>query len=90
MWALEDFTEEIGATRVVPGSHLWGKYRVAQRGEDIPAGMPRGSVVLYLGGTHTRNLNLSLPVTYMCGSILLTGGLRLQARGTDQVREVYF
>jgi len=25
MWALDDFTEANGATRLVPGSHRWGE-----------------------------------------------------------------
>lgn len=50
IWAMCDFTEENGATRVVPDSH---------RGAGMPADdvvaesavMPRGSVVVYTGGT---------------------------------------
>ena len=44
MWALDDFTEANGATRVVPGSHRW----VAERPDHRPAGLspqcrrPRG------------------------------------------------
>jgi len=55
MWALNDFTAENGATRVVPGSH--NKLPSARDdtdyiGEDIvQAVMPRGSVLLYLGTT---------------------------------------
>ena len=50
MWAVSDFTEAMGATRVVVGSHLWE--------EDPPevdpalstaAVMPRGSVLVYVG-----------------------------------------
>lgn len=49
MWALDDFTDQNGATRVWPGSH---------RSDDpLPAGpgiaveMPRGSLCLFLGST---------------------------------------
>jgi len=55
MWALNDFTGENGATRVVPGSH--NKLPPVRDdmdyfGEDIvQAVMPRGSVLLYLGTT---------------------------------------
>jgi ectoine hydroxylase-related dioxygenase (phytanoyl-CoA dioxygenase family) len=51
IWALCDFTEENGATRVVPDSHRTPD-EVKYRPEDsLPAEMPRGSVVMYLGST---------------------------------------
>jgi ectoine hydroxylase-related dioxygenase (phytanoyl-CoA dioxygenase family) len=52
IWALDDFTEANGATRVVPDSHrLPNGTRFAYE-ESLPAEMPRGSVVLYLGSTY--------------------------------------
>lgn len=52
--ALVDFTEENGATRVLPGSHLW-EGRVFETTADpsqvAVAAMPAGSAVVYLGWT---------------------------------------
>lgn len=49
--ALVDFTAENGATRVVPGSHLWPRDRRATEEELVPAVMDAGSAVVYLGST---------------------------------------
>jgi ectoine hydroxylase-related dioxygenase (phytanoyl-CoA dioxygenase family) len=50
MWALTDFTEANGATRIIPGTHLaddsptyGGEY------DSIPAEMPKGSILLWHG-----------------------------------------
>ncbi len=52
MTALTDFTEEIGATCFVPGSHLWeDRSREAEAEEVAIAEMPAGSMALYLGST---------------------------------------
>ena len=48
MWALSDFTEANGATRVVPGSHLHDHApEYGEPYETIPAEMPAGSVMLF-------------------------------------------
>jgi ectoine hydroxylase-related dioxygenase (phytanoyl-CoA dioxygenase family) len=49
--ALVDFTAEIGATLVVPGSHRWARDRRPKREEFACAEMPAGSAVVYLGST---------------------------------------
>jgi ectoine hydroxylase-related dioxygenase (phytanoyl-CoA dioxygenase family) len=51
IWAFDDFTEENGATEVIPVSHLWAADELA--GPDDPRAvkvvMPAGSAVLFAG-----------------------------------------
>jgi ectoine hydroxylase-related dioxygenase (phytanoyl-CoA dioxygenase family) len=50
MWALNDFTEENGATRTVPGSHLWvNQDEVGPDDAVVQAPMTKGSALFYLG-----------------------------------------
>lgn len=51
IWALSEFTEENGATRVVPESHRTPDSQGYEPADTLPAEMQRGSVVLYLGST---------------------------------------
>ena len=52
MVAVSDFTEENGATQVVPGSHTWSEERVADPSEAVSAAMKASSALLFLGSTH--------------------------------------
>lgn len=50
MWALTDFTDANGATRIVPGSHKWKEVPdYFGTHESVPAAMPKGSVMVYNG-----------------------------------------
>ncbi|MFP3900263.1 MAG: phytanoyl-CoA dioxygenase family protein [Acidimicrobiia bacterium] len=49
MWALTDFTEANGATRLVPGSHLQSDPDFGGRYESVAAEMRRGSVLVWNG-----------------------------------------
>jgi ectoine hydroxylase-related dioxygenase (phytanoyl-CoA dioxygenase family) len=50
MWALTDFTEANGATRLIPGTHLYDHSpNYGQDYESIPAEMPKGSVLIWHG-----------------------------------------
>ena len=51
IWALDDFTEDNGATLVYPGSHRWGDVdpRKIKIEKMKPAVMPAGAAVFFLG-----------------------------------------
>ncbi|MBY0402193.1 phytanoyl-CoA dioxygenase family protein, partial [Myxococcota bacterium] len=74
MWALTDFTERNGATRVIPGSQHWDWDRPASKDETIAAEMPMGSMLLYTGSVlHGGGENRSeaprigMNITYVLG-----------------------
>jgi ectoine hydroxylase-related dioxygenase (phytanoyl-CoA dioxygenase family) len=76
MFAVSEFTAEVGATRVVPGSHRWDDYgRRASAEEICQAVMPAGGGMIYTGrvlhsgGANTTDdqLRYGLHLSYVLG-----------------------
>ncbi|MGE0521216.1 MAG: phytanoyl-CoA dioxygenase family protein, partial [Candidatus Binatia bacterium] len=66
IWAMSDFTESNGATRVIPGSHLREDRLAFEQADTEAAEMPAGSVLLYTGALyHGAGANRSADVR--CG-----------------------
>lgn len=77
MWALSDFTEENGATRVVPGSNHLDRYpdRAAAY-ETVPVEMPMGSVAFVVGtcyhgagANRSDDIRWGLTINYCSGAV---------------------
>ena len=76
MWALTDFTEANGATRVIPGTHLDQSPNYGQHYDSVPAEMGRGSVLIWHGSlwhgggaNHTAERRLGVAMNYCAGYI---------------------
>ncbi len=52
LWAMTDFTEENGATRVIPGSNHFDDRLQHTEDDTIAATMPAGSVLVYTGALY--------------------------------------
>ena len=85
LWAVTDFTEENGATRIVPASHRWDDNRRPEPGEDVAAVMSKGSVLLYTGllfhggGAHVGNdVRLAVNAQHTVGWLNQTERLLLE------------
>ena len=78
MWAITDFTEENGATRIVPGSHKASacpEYGISGI-ESIPAEMKRGSILVWNGSlwhgggaNQTNERRIGIAMNYCAGFI---------------------
>lgn len=74
LWAMTDYTEEMGATRVVPGSQYKGSKQTYTQADSLPAVMKRGSALFYTGKVfHGAGANVSdrlrqaINITYAVG-----------------------
>lgn len=75
LWAMSDYTAEMGATRVVPGSHHLGDNEKYTEADSLPAEMERGSVLLYNGKIYhggganrtADKIRQALNITYAVG-----------------------
>jgi len=80
MWALTDFTEENGATRLIAGSHQRDQSPVyGSEHPSIPAEMPRGSVLVWHGSLwHGGGANRSNAVRVGIAMNYCAGWIRQQ------------
>ena len=71
IWAMTDFTEENGATRVIPGSNRFDDKLRFTEADTEPAEMTKGSVLFYTGSIYhggganrSKNIRSGINITY--------------------------
>ena len=77
MWALTDFTDANGATRIIPGTHLADcSPNYGQHYDSIPAEMPKGAVLVWHGSlwhgggaNRTDQRRVGIAMNYCAGYI---------------------
>jgi ectoine hydroxylase-related dioxygenase (phytanoyl-CoA dioxygenase family) len=77
MWALTDFTDANGATRIIPGTHVYDHSpNYGQHYDSIAAEMPKGSVLIWHGSlwhgggaNQTRDRRVGIAMNYCAGYI---------------------
>jgi len=77
MWALTDFTEANGATRIIPGTHLYDHSpSYGEHYDSIPAEMAKGSVLVWHGSlwhgggaNQTDERRVGIAMNYCAGYI---------------------
>jgi len=77
MWAITEFTEAIGATRIIPGTHLYDHSPTyGQAYDSVPAEMPKGSVLIWHGSlwhgggaNSTDERRIGIAMNYCAGYI---------------------
>jgi ectoine hydroxylase-related dioxygenase (phytanoyl-CoA dioxygenase family) len=74
LWALSDYTEEMGATRVAPGSQYAGRNQKYDEHESLAAVMKRGSALFYTGkiyhgagANRSTKVRQAINITYAVG-----------------------
>ena len=71
IWAMSDFTEANGATRVIPGSNHYDDKLRLQQSDTVGAEMAKGSVLFYTGSlyhgagaNHSNTTRIGINITY--------------------------